>query len=71
MKFGFRQGFLEGWFRVSVGFCFRVYVVLVWGVYGCLVFGFFWFGLGFNYCFVGVCFGGWFRACFSAGLGLT
>ena len=47
MKFGFRQGFLEGWFRVSVGFCFRVYVVLVWGVYGCLVFGFFIVSSGF------------------------
>ena len=35
MKFGFRQGLLEGWFRVSVGL-FRVYVVLVWGlVQGC------------------------------------
>ena len=56
MKFWFRQGLLEGWFRVCVGFCFRVYVVLVWGLW-MLGLGFFCFGSGLNYCFVRVCFG--------------
>ena len=56
MKFGFRQGLLEGWFRVFVGF-----------VLGCsLGLGFMdawfkfllvWFRVELNYCFVRVCFG--------------
>ena len=29
VKFGFRQGLLEGWFRFSCRVCFRVYVLLV------------------------------------------
>ena len=36
LKFGFRQGLLEGWLRVSVGFVLGF--MLSWfGVYGCLV----------------------------------
>jgi len=56
VKFGFRQGLLEGWFRVSVGF-----------VLGCsLGLGFMdawfkfllvWFRVELNYCFVRVCLG--------------
>ena len=70
MKFWFRQGLLEGWFRVCVGFCFRVYVVLVWGLWM--------LGLGFLLVWFRVellfrqgLFWGWSRVCFSAGLGFT
>ena len=70
MKFWFRQGLLEGWFRVCVGFCFRVYVVLVWGLWM--------LGLGFLLVWFRVellfrqgLFWGWSRVCFSAGLGFA
>ena len=70
MKFWFRQVLLEGWFRVCVGFCFRVYVVLVWGLWM--------LGLGFLLVWFRVellfrqgLFWGWSRVCFSAGLGFT
>jgi hypothetical protein len=70
VKFWFRQGLLEGWFRVCVGFCFRVYVVLVWGLWM--------LGLGFLLGWFRVeslfrqgLFWGWSRVCFSAGLGFT
>ena len=70
MKFWFRQGLLEGWFRVCVGFCFKVYVVLVWGLWM--------LGLGFLLVWFRVellfrqgLFWGWSRVCFSAGLGFT
>ena len=32
VKFGFRQGLLEGWFRVSCRVCFRVLCTLGLGV---------------------------------------
>ena len=70
MKFWFRQGLLEGWFRVCVGFCFKVYVVLVWGLWM--------LGLGFLLVWFRVellfrqgLFWGWSRVCFSAGLGFA
>ena len=64
VKFGFRQGLLAGWFRVSCRVCFRVYVLLVWGlVQGC--FKVYWglFRVGFRVgCRVGLGFiQGWFR----------
>ena len=70
VKFGFRQGLLAGWFRVSCRVCFRVYVLLVWGlVQGC--FKVYWglFRVGFR---VGLRFlQGFLMVCFAIYLGLT